>query len=113
MFVVFEGIDGSGKTTLSDKVAEKLRALGVTTHHARPKGRLKSQLAGSIRTLARDPRNLNMSPHTELFLYIARDTQMIDTVIRPSLRAAEVVIADRYLHSPMVLCRAGCPRLLV
>jgi dTMP kinase len=106
MFVVFEGIDGSGKTTLSDKVAEKLRALGVTTHHARPKGQLKSQLAGSIRTLARDPRNLNMSPHTELFLYIARDTQMIDTVIRPSLRAAEVVIADRYLHSPMVLCRA-------
>lgn len=106
MFVVFEGIDGSGKTTLSDRVAERLRTHGVSTHHARPEGELKSRLAGSIRSLARDPRNLNMSPHTELFLYIARDTQMIDTVIRPSLNAAEVVIADRYLYSPMVLCRA-------
>ncbi|MCP4600017.1 MAG: dTMP kinase [Proteobacteria bacterium] len=106
MFVVFEGIDGSGKTTLSGRVAAELQEVGVSTHHARPKGELKSRLASNIRTLARDPRNLTMSPHTELFLYIARDSQMIDTVIRPSINAAEVVIADRYLFSPMVLCRA-------
>ncbi len=106
MFIVFEGIDGSGKTTLSGRVAEELKETGISVHQARPKGELKSRLASRIRTLARDPRNLNMSPHTELFLYIARDTQMIDTVIRPSLDAAEVVIADRYLFSPVVLCRA-------
>ncbi len=106
MFVVFEGIDGSGKTTLSGKVAAELESRGLSVHQARPKGELKSRLAANIRTLARDPRNLTMSPHTELFLYIARDTQTIDTVIRPSLDKAEVVIADRYLYSPLVLCRA-------
>ena len=97
MFVVFEGIDGSGKTTLSGKVAATLTEAGISVHQARPKGELKSRLAGEIRTLARDPRNLTMSPHTEMFLYIARDTQTIDTVIRPQLSEAEVVIADRYL----------------
>ncbi len=106
MFVVFEGIDGSGKTTLSGRVAAALQKSGLSAYHARPKGELKSRLASQIRTLARDPRNLTMSPYTELFLYIARDTQMIDTVIRPNLDAAEVVIADRYLYSPMILCRA-------
>lgn len=106
MFIVFEGIDGSGKTTLSDRVAAELNKVGVSTHHARPKGELKSKLAGQIREMARDPRNLNMSPLTELFLFIARDTQMIDTVIRPSLGVADVVIADRYLYSPLILTSA-------
>ena len=106
MFIVFEGIDGSGKTTLSGKVAEILTAQGLSVHQARPQGELKSRLAGDIRTLARDPRNLTMSPHTELFLFIARDTQTIDTVIRPQLQKAQVVIADRYLYSAQVLCRA-------
>lgn len=106
MFIVFEGIDGSGKTTLSGRVADELEDRGISVHQARPKGELKSRLAASIRTLARDPRNLTMSPRTELFLFIARDTQTIDTVIRPSLDKAEVVIADRYLYSPLVLCRA-------
>ena len=106
MFIVFEGIDGSGKTTLSGRVAEILNAQGLSVHQARPKGELKSRLAGDIRTLARDPRNLTMSPHTELFLFIARDTQTIDTVIRPQLEDAQVVIADRYLYSAQVLCRA-------
>lgn len=106
MFVVFEGIDGSGKTTLSGRVAEVLTNAGITVHQARPKGELKSRLAQDIRTLARNPQNLTMSPHTELFLFIARDTQTIDTVIRPQLEKAQVVIADRYLFSAQVLCRA-------
>jgi dTMP kinase len=106
MFVVFEGIDGSGKTTLSDRVAALLEGAGVTAHHARPKGELKSELATDIRNMTRNPRSLTMSPHTELLLYLARDSQMIDTVIRPALGAADVVIADRYVYSPIVLTRA-------
>ena len=106
MFVVFEGIDGSGKTTLSDRVASLLEGAGVSTHHARPKGELKSELATDIRNMTRNPRSLQMSPHTELLLYLARDSQMIDTVIRPALDAADVVIADRYVYSPIVLTRA-------
>jgi len=87
-------------------VTKALDEVGVTTYHARPKGELKSKLASRIRELARDPSSLTMSAYTELFLYIARDTQMIDTVIRPSLDMADVVVADRYLYSPLVLSRA-------
>jgi len=106
MFVVFEGIDGSGKTTLSGTVADELEALGISVYHARPKGELRSKLAAQIRTMARDPRNLTMSPHTELLLYLARDSQMIDTVIRPGLDKADVVFADRYVYSAAALCAA-------
>ena len=106
MFVVFEGIDGSGKTTLSDRVSALLEKEGVSTFHARPKGELKSKLASRIREMARDPRTLTMSPHTELLLYLARDCQMIDTVIRPALHNAELVIADRYVYSPGILSQA-------
>jgi dTMP kinase len=106
MFVVFEGIDGSGKTTLSGEVLKILKSEGISVHHARPKGELKSQLAKEIRILARNPRSLDMSPLTELFLYLSRDAQMIDTVIKPALSKAEVVIADRYVYSPVVLCKA-------
>ena len=67
MFVVFEGIDGSGKTTLSGKVSEMLSSLDISVQQARPKGELKSRLASEIRSLARDPRNLTMSAYTELF----------------------------------------------
>lgn len=106
MFIVFEGIDGSGKTTLAGRVSEILSSEGLTVLQARPKGALKSRLAADIRTLARDPRNLEMSAYTELFLFIARDTQTIDTIIRPQLNEADIVIADRYLFSASVLCRA-------
>ncbi len=106
MFVVFEGIDGSGKTTLSGVVADELAKLGITVYQARPKGELRSRLAGQIRELARNPRNLTMMPHTELLLYLARDAQMIDTVIRPALDRAAVVFADRYVFSAMALTHA-------
>jgi dTMP kinase len=106
MFIVFEGIDGAGKTTLAERVTERLGCEGLSVHHARPKGELKSRLAGEIRTLARDPRNLNMSAYAELFLFLARDAQSIDSVIRPSLERADIVIADRYLYSALVLARA-------
>ncbi|MCU0662240.1 MAG: dTMP kinase [Myxococcota bacterium] len=106
MFIVFEGIDGSGKTTLAGKVAEALGSAGVSVYEARPKGALRSRLASEIRELARDPRGLDMSARTELMLFLARDAQMIDTVIRGALHRADVVFADRYLYSAMTLCLA-------
>ena len=54
MFVVFEGIDGSGKTTISNKVADKLRAAGLSVHHAREAGTFTSTAAQAIRELGRD-----------------------------------------------------------
>jgi dTMP kinase len=99
VFIDFEGIDGSGKTTLSNRLAEILKAQGVPVHHARDGGVFRSEISKEIRNLTRDPRFLRMSNVTELLLYVARDTQMIDEFIRPKLLPGNVVFSDRYLYS--------------
>ena len=83
VFIDFEGIDGSGKTTLSNRLAAFLTEQGIPVHHARSGGVFRSEISREIRNLTRDPRYLRMSDVTELMLYVARDTQMIDEYIRP------------------------------
>ncbi|HVR73573.1 MAG TPA: dTMP kinase [Planctomycetota bacterium] len=99
VFIDFEGIDGSGKTTLSNRIAELLKRQGITVYHARDGGIFRSEISKEIRTLTRDPRFLRMSNVTEFFLYVARDTQIIDEFIRPKLLPGNVVLSDRYLYS--------------
>ena len=107
MFVVFEGIDGSGKTTVSNRVARKLRESGRSVEHLREGGQFSSAVTQSLREFGRDARNLALTPQAELFLYVTRDVQLLDEMIRPALGRAEVVIADRYLYSAEVLSRFG------
>ncbi|MSP17289.1 MAG: dTMP kinase [Myxococcales bacterium] len=106
-FVVFEGIDGSGKTTLSNRVAKALRERGLAVEHVREGGRFTSTTTQAIRELGRDARNLALTPRAELLLYAARDAQLLEEATRPALARADVVIADRYLYSAEVLARHG------
>jgi dTMP kinase len=99
VFIDFEGIDGSGKTTLSNRLAAYLIECGIPVHHARDKGVFRSEISKAIRDLTRDPRFLRMSDVTEFLLYVARDTQMIDEYIRPKLQPGHLVFCDRYLYS--------------
>lgn len=107
MFIVFEGIDGSGKTTVSNKVAAKLRETGLSVEHLREGGKFSSHVTQAIREFGRDARNLDLTPNAEFFLYVTRDVQQIDEMIRPALKKADVVIADRFLYSAEVLSRYG------
>jgi dTMP kinase len=107
VFVAFEGIDGSGKTTLSNLVCERLRAAGQDVLHAREHGVLASAVARRVRELTRDTALLEMSPRSELFLNLAREAQQLDEVVRPALAAGRVVLADRSLHSLVALAVAG------
>ncbi len=107
MFVVFEGIDGSGKTTISGRVAQKLREAGLVVEHLREGGKFSSAVTQGIREFGRDVRNLDLTPHAELFLYVTRDVQLLDEKTRPALGRADVVIADRFLYSAEVLARFG------
>ncbi len=102
VFIDFEGIDGSGKTTLSNRLAEFLEEQGIPVHHGRSGGIFRSEISKEIRTLTRDPRFVRMSDATELLLYVARDTQMIDEYIRPKLNPGHIVFCDRYLYSAVV-----------
>ncbi len=107
MFVVFEGIDGSGKTTVSNRVAQKLRETGLTVEHLREGGKFTSNVTQAIREFGRDVRNLDLTPHAEFFLYVTRDVQLLDEMTRPAPERAQVVIADRFLFSAEVLARFG------
>ncbi|AEI66018.1 dTMP kinase [Corallococcus macrosporus] len=107
MFIDFEGIDGSGKTTLSNLLAAKLKRLGYRVAHAREGGELKAPTARRIRELTRDSRLLEMSPRAEFFLNLARDAQQLDEVVAPALSRGEVCITDRYLYSQLALSGGG------
>jgi dTMP kinase len=107
MFVVFEGIDGSGKTTVSNLAAERLRAAGVTVEHLREGGKFTSAVTQNLREFGRDVRNLELTPFAEFFLYVTRDVQLLEEMTRPALGRAQVVIADRFLFSAEVLARHG------
>lgn len=107
MFVVFEGIDGSGKTTVSNQVAERLRASGLGIKHLRADGKFASAISEAIRDLGRDARNVELAPQTEFLLYVARDVQLIEETLRPALQANDVVLADRFLFTAEILARKG------
>ncbi|RKI52996.1 dTMP kinase [Corallococcus sp. AB049A] len=107
MFIDFEGIDGSGKTTLSNLLASRLKKLGYKVAHAREGGELQSPTARRIRELTRDAKLLEMCPRAEFFLNLARDAQQLDEVIAPALKRGEVCITDRYLYSQLALTGGG------
>ncbi|AKQ67543.1 Thymidylate kinase [Myxococcus hansupus] len=107
MFIDFEGIDGSGKTTLSNLLSAKLKRLGYRVAHAREGGELQAPTARRVRELTRDSRLLEMSPRAEFFLNLARDAQQLDEVIAPALSRGEVCISDRYLYSQLALSGGG------
>lgn len=112
MWIDFEGIDGSGKTTLSLRVARRLRELGRRVHHVRENGSFRSALANRLRDVTRSPEHALICPETELLVLAAREAQVIAEDIRPALERGDVVITDRGLHSHEVLACAvrGLPR---
>src|SRR6185436_13431946 len=107
MFIVFEGIDGSGKTTLSNLVARQLRKRGLRVEHVREGGRFASAVTQAMRELGRDARNLALTPRAELMLYLAREVQLFEEATRPALERADLVIADRFVSTAEVLAVYG------
>jgi dTMP kinase len=107
MFVVFEGIDGSGKTTISNLVAAALKADGLSVKHLRADGKFVSPVSEGIREFGRNAQNLDLAWQAEFLLYVARDVQLIHEALRPALVSHDLVLADRFLYTPEVLGRHG------
>jgi dTMP kinase len=106
MWIDFEGIDGSGKTTVSTRVAEALRRRGIPVVHAREGGTFASPIAGRVRDLARSMDCLFLAPQTELLLNLAREAQLVAEVVRPALDRGAWVITDRTIYSHLGLARS-------
>src|SRR5688572_19964597 len=107
MFVVFEGIDGSGKTTISNRVAAALTAEGLSVKHLRAEGKFVSPVSEGIREFGRNAQNLDLAWQAEFLLYVARDVQLLHEALRPALAKHDLILADRFLYTPEVLGRYG------
>ena len=101
--IVFEGVDGAGKSTVLASVAEALRARGRAVHRPRVGKRHRSRPARAIRDLTRDVGNLELCPRAELALYCAREAQVLAESVTPALARGEWVLLDRGLLTPVVL----------
>jgi dTMP kinase len=100
LFVTFEGMDGSGKTTQMHRLAAHFRNLGrAVLETAEPGG---TPIGTKIRRILLDSANQELCPAAELLLYFASRAQNVDEWIAPALQRGEVVLADRFTDSSLV-----------
>ncbi len=92
-FLVLEGTEGAGKSTLAAALDARLRAEGADPVLVREPG--GTPVAERIRAVLLDPAH-PMEPVSELFLFLAARADLVARVIRPALAAGRVVIADRF-----------------
>ena len=95
-FVVLEGPEGSGKSTLIGPLAERLRADKVEPVVVREPGGTRA--AEIARQALLDPEH-PVGPVAELFFYLAARADLVQTVIQPALAAGRVVLSDRFALS--------------
>jgi dTMP kinase len=95
--ISFEGIEGAGKTTQIELFSDFLSHNGFTVHNFREPG--SSPLGEEIRELLLRPKEL-LNPFTELHLFIAARSELIDKTITPLLKKEDqIVILDRFIDS--------------
>jgi dTMP kinase len=105
LFLTFEGIDGCGKTTQLDLLAEQLRGAGHdVVETVEPGG---TEAGRAIRAILLDPRHNALMARTELLLYFASRAQNVSEVILPALERGAIVLCDRFTDSTIVYQGAG------
>ncbi|ANG66527.1 dTMP kinase [Chlamydia gallinacea] len=99
MFIVIEGCEGAGKSSLAQLLANKLITAGKSVVSTREPG--GSVLGEKLRQWILDPQPPN-SPHAELFLFLASRAQHISEIILPALDLGKIVICERFHDSTIV-----------
>ncbi len=98
-FIVFEGPDGSGKSTVSQAVYEILKAEEWDVVLTREPG--GSRIAEEIRNLILNPQNTEMDARTEALLYAASRRQHLKEKVLPAVAGGKIVICDRFVDSSL------------
>jgi dTMP kinase len=101
-FITFEGIDGAGKSTHVDAVAQRLRSAGATVVVTREPG--GTELAEALRSMVL---NRAMDPLTEVLLVFAARRDHLQKLIEPALARGETVLCDRFTDATFAYQGAG------
>lgn len=93
LFIVFEGVEGAGKSTQLRRLASRLEQSGTAYRRVREPG--GTEVGERIRETVLDPA-LDVEVETELLLMLAARAEFVRKIVRPALARGEVVLADRY-----------------
>ena len=99
MFITIEGPEGSGKSSVTRKVAERLEKEGYDIVFTREPG--GTDISEQIRNIILDKNNTKMDPMTEAMLYAASRRQHLVEKVWPLSNEGKIVISDRYLDSSL------------
>lgn len=97
MFISFEGPEGSGKTSHIPILKEYLECAGYSVTSTREPG--GTSIGDQIREVLLSNKNTEMHPRTEILLFQASRTQLVEQVIMPGLARGEILLCDRYADS--------------
>lgn len=100
MFITFEGVEGSGKSTQAKLLAELLTKIGHKVTLTREPG--WGSFGELMRKIILDERDLELDPFSELCLFCADRAQHVRDFIKPKLQNGAIVICDRYFDSTVV-----------
>jgi dTMP kinase len=98
-FIVFDGPDGSGKSTQFKRFAAWCRERGLAVSEVREPG--GTAIGEQIRKILLDPANSDMALRCEMMLYMASRAQLVEQTIRPAIERGELVLADRFISSTL------------
>ncbi len=97
IFITFEGIDGSGKTTQIELLNSFLKQSGFDVVLTREPG--GTDIGDKIRKILLDSKNIQMSYRAETLLFLASRAELVSKVIQPSLNQGKIIICDRFFDS--------------
>lgn len=104
-FIVFDGNEGCGKSTVAHAVAQRMEAEGLTVLIVRDPG--STRIGEQIRQILLNPEHTEMAMRCEMLLYMAARAQVNFQTIAPALAAGQVVISDRFISSTLAYQLGG------
>jgi dTMP kinase len=100
VFITVEGLEGSGKSSVIKFLKKTLKKKGCSVKVFREPGSTK--IGEKIRNILLDKKNRSISLYTELLLYLAARTQLIEEKLKKALVSYDFVICDRFFDSTLV-----------
>jgi len=100
MFFVFDGVDGSGKTTQLNRLADWLREQGYDVVTCKDPG--TTELGERLREILLSKSETPIHMRSEMMMFTTARTQLVEQIIRPALKLGKTVVLDRYILSTVV-----------